>query len=371
MSRSAANDDASAYGGASPTACRRASCWSSTRAVVARRAYRPGERAPVGLVAPVRAGVGRALGQRRQLGRDVRDQRRHRQLGAEQVQLLEVVLERARRLHPQRALEHVGGDERVAVAVAADPRADAQEGGHLGRGLPRVPPLQLVLEVAVQRRHLGQEGLLEERQAVGHLVQHVQLFQPQHACLPQRQHGAADRLVIGGEFLRRELRAFAGLQQALELHLQVAHALALHFGRVRGEHRHDHAVTQDPGQGRGIDADRRQPVERLRQAAVGRGLAVDVGPAPPPAVVQVLGQVGQVREVAEGPHHDHGLLAAQPVEQAFEVLPRRHVVVAAEGDRALPHALDQLERGPAFLLAHRVAEQPAEQADVVAQRAVG
>ena len=32
--------------------------------------------------------------------------------------------------------QHVGRDERVAVAVAADPRADAQERRQLGRGLP-------------------------------------------------------------------------------------------------------------------------------------------------------------------------------------------------------------------------------------------
>ena len=112
----------------------------------------------------------------------------------------------------------------------------------------RVAPLQLVLQRAVQQRHFGQERLLEERQPVGHFVEHVELFEPQHAGLPQREHRAADRFVVGRLFLRREAGAFARLQQLLDLHLQVAHALALDFRGVRRQHRHDHAIAEEPRQ---------------------------------------------------------------------------------------------------------------------------
>ena len=46
------------------------------------------------------------------------------------------------------------------------------------------------------------------------------------------------------------------------------------------------------------------------------------------------------------------------------------LVVAMEADRGLADALDEIEHLAAFLLAHGVAEQAAEQADVVAQRRV-
>ncbi len=61
----------------------------------------------------------------------------------------------------------------------------------LGQRRAGVAALQFVLERAVQQGHLGQERLLEERQAIRHFVEHVELLEPQHAGLPQREHGAA------------------------------------------------------------------------------------------------------------------------------------------------------------------------------------
>ena len=109
----------------------------------------------------------------------------------------------------------------------------------------------------------------------------------------------------------------------------------------------------------------------MREAAFGRRVAGDFGLAPTPAAVNVLGEIGEVREVAERTHDAHGLFARQAVEGAFQFAPRGDVVLPAEGHRTLPHALDQLERGRALLITHRVAEQAPEQPDVVAQRAVG
>ncbi len=187
ISRSAANSATCAYGGAVADRV-------PQRFVHVERARRrgdpcvqSGERAPVRFVAAMRALVRRAVGQRDQFRRDRRDEGRHRQFGSERVQLLEVILEHPRRLHAQRALQHVRRHERIAVAVAADPRPDPQERGQFAQRRVRVAPLQLVLERAVQQGHFGQERLLEERQAVGHFVEHVELLEPQHAGLPQRR----------------------------------------------------------------------------------------------------------------------------------------------------------------------------------------
>ncbi len=87
-------------------------------------------------------------------------------------------------------------------------------------------------------------------------------------------------------------------------------------------------------------------------------------------VVLVLGDVGQVREIAERAHHLIGLVARQPREQAVQLGAGGAVVLAAEAHGGLANRLNQVERGLAFLLAHAVAQQAAQEADVLAQRQV-
>ena len=331
----------------------------------------PGDRATVGFVTPVRARVGRAVGQRGQFRRHLGDQRRQREVGAERMQLLEIEREHARRLHAQRARQHVRRDERVAVAVAADPRADAQERRQFGCGCSGVATVQFVLERAIEAGHLGQERLLEEREAVRHLVEHFELLEPQDAGLPQGEHRTPDRFVVGSLFGGRESRALARLQQSLDLHFEVAHALALHLGRVRRQHGRDDCSAEESVQRVTRHACRSDPVERAGEAAVGWRLAGDRRQPIAAAVVQVLGEVRQVREKAERPRDDHRLLAAQSVQDALEFAPGVDVLVAVEGDRALAHVLDQFESSAAFLVADGVAEQAAQQADVVPQRTLG
>ena len=84
----------------------------------------------------------------------------------------------------------------------------------------------------------------------------------------------------------------------------------------------------------------------------------------------ILGDVRQVREIAEGPDDGEGLIGVEAVENRPQLTPRRGLVVAVETDRGLANLLDQFEHLFAFLLADGVAEDPAEQADVVAQRHV-
>ncbi len=87
-------------------------------------------------------------------------------------------------------------------------------------------------------------------------------------------------------------------------------------------------------------------------------------------VMLVLGDVGEMREIAERPHDRERLVGAEAVEDRLELAPRADLVVAVEADGSLADLLDQRVGLLALLLAHRVAEDAAEQADVVAQRAV-
>jgi UDP-N-acetylmuramyl pentapeptide synthase len=72
-------------------------------------------------------------------------------------------------------------------------------------------------------------------------------------------------------------------------------------------------------------------------------------------VVLVLGDVGQVREVAEGAHHQVGALARQAAQQGIHFLARRAVGIAMEAQREPADLLDAVEDLGALLFAHGVA----------------
>ena len=87
--------------------------------------------------------------------------------------------------------------------------------------------------------------------------------------------------------------------------------------------------------------------------------------------VQVFGQVREVREIAERARDDHRLLAAQAVQDALEFAAGVGVLVAMERDGDSAARFRPARTRAAFLVAHRVAKQAAEQADVVPQRTFG
>ena len=78
------------------------------------------------------------------------------------MQLLEIEAQRAGALPARGLTQHVGRDERVAVAIAADPAAHAQEGRNLWIVPGRVKRRERVLEGRVEARQFPQEGLVVE-----------------------------------------------------------------------------------------------------------------------------------------------------------------------------------------------------------------
>ena len=219
-------------------------------------------------------------------------------------------------------------------------------------------------------RHLVQEGVIIKGQAVGDFVEHGELGTPQQIGLPQRQHRPAQLFVARLGFLRRKLDPFAPIQQRRDLHLPVDRALAANFGGMRRQNRTDQRRFEKAAQVGRAEAGRARMRKRQRQRA--RGRRSTGGRARPhlPDIVLVLGNVGEVRKIAEGAHDAHGLAGRHAVEDDFKLAPRRFVVIAVEPDRGLPDAFDQVEHVGALLVAHGVAEDPPEQPDVVAQPGV-
>ncbi len=264
-------------------------------------------------------------------------------------------------------LEDLGGDEGVAVAVAADPAAHLHEARQLQRAPAAVAAGEAVFEVGVEARQLAQEAVIEVGQAIAHLVHHRQFFGAQHAGLPQREHRAAQGLVVGLAFFGGELHAVALVEQAGDGHLAVEDALALHLGGVGGEHRRHLGGVEEGGQLATAHAGLEGALQSVGKAAFLGRRAGDLVGAGAADVVLVFGDVRQVREVAEGAHHVDGLVAGQRIEGGLQLAAGGVVLVAAEADRALADRLDQVEHGLALLGAHGVAEHPAKQADVVAE----
>jgi hypothetical protein len=200
------------------------------------------------------------------------------------------------------------------------------------------------------------------------LVGHAELGGAQHARLPQLRDARADqRLVLGALALGAQLVARA--DQLGDGALGAEDALALHLGRVGGQHRADVGVAQRLRDLAGADVGSGQALEAHRQRAFLQ-VALALVVLAPAHVVAILGDVGQVREVAEGADHADGLVTRQILEQAIERAAGLGVAFQPVGHRELAHAFDQLERLLAFLLADGVAEDAAEQADVLHQRAV-
>lgn len=275
------------------------------------------QRAPVRLIRAVLGVIRRAFGQGQQVGAHVDEQGGHRQLRAQRVDLVEVPREDHAGLPLRGMAQRLRGDERVAVAVAADPRAHLEEGGQRGRLAARAPARKhrgdILFQLAVQRGNLAQEGGLVVRQRVLDLVGHHQARGAQHARLPQLGDVGAQQGDVALALAHGQRRIALG-QQAGDLALRVENALALHFGRVGRQHRHDQRGVEEAPQRIAREAlvGRRQ--QRAQQAARLRRRAGQRVHAAAAVMVLVFGDVGQVREVAEGAHHRGGLVARQRLE---------------------------------------------------------
>ena len=325
-----------------------------------------GQGAAIGLVGTLRRLVCGVLGERQQFGGDLDQQVGERQFAPQFMHFGLVVAEGGGRLQAQGFAQDIGGDEGVAVTVAADPGAHAKEGGQ-GPDFFRVALLQLLGGLDVEARQFGEEGFVEVGNTVLDLVDDLQPHRAQHARLPQGEDRGAQRPVVLGLLFRRHLQAFALFKQAGDVAVVADQALALHLGRVCGEYGGDQGMGEEIGDGVRRDLGGRQRIQRKNQAALARRRARQVMGATPADVVLVLGDIGQLQEVGKCADDSLRRITWQGIEQGGQFGAGGRVVVAGKAHRCLADTLDDREDGIALLLTYGIAENAAEQADVVAE----
>src|SRR6516162_3233876 len=87
----------------------------------------------------------------------------------------------------------------------------------------------------------------------------------------------------------------------------------------------------------------------------------------PADVMLVFGDVGELRKVAESADDLDVSSMREAIQRRFELVPRGFIFFAVEADRGLADVLDDREHGLAFLAAHGIAKNAAEQTDIVTQ----
>ncbi len=167
-----------------------------------------GERAPIGFVAARTAGIVRRLGEcgqrfarGRMLGRD-------RQFGAEPVDRVEIGAEHRLGRARQHQSQLVRLDVGIAVAVAADPVAEAQEARHARA--------QRAIPARVERGQRRQQHVAQIGERGLDLVGDVEPLTAQRARLPEQRDLADDRLldqVAVGRLVARRRRAAASARR--------------------------------------------------------------------------------------------------------------------------------------------------------------
>ena len=285
------------------------------------------------------------------------------------------------RVDPQRLLGDLGGDLRVAVAVAADPAPPPEERRDAGRSRPgpagvgggaRGSPGRSVerrVERPVEPRRHGEQGGVEERHGRAHLVERRRRHEPEVRGPPEQRDLLAQPTAGVAVLRGREPRVVEPLEQGAapaQRHERRPPAGLGRVGRQDGRH-------EQPGDGR-IELGVRPPKpaqpphgigDRIVEHAVPRGaLAAPQGADAPVR----LGQVHEAEVERKGPDDRLGGAQVQPAELVVEARTLDRVVVAAQGDGPAADPLDQREQLGTRLLRDHLAEQRAEEPDLDRER---
>ena len=328
--------------------------------------------AAVRLVDPIGHVVLAPIGQLHQVDGNLGEAVREAQLTLQGMQLLDVVAQ-------DRRCGAVGGvaDDllrhvRVAVVVAADPRAHPHH-----RGLRHVRAADLahgLHDVAVEPGHSLQQRQLVVAQADLNLVADVRAIHADQRGLPQRHDAPADLQVQ-----RRDLRVRAGGARGVfdlvtgphrgaDVLLHVEHRAAARLRRVRGEHRHDLRDVHHRRQLGTRHPRLAQLLPRRVEGRITRRLARIELLFQQTLLVEILRQIRQQGEVRERPDDRRRLLRGDVPEQPGQLPDLRLTPMKAE--RGATRVLHEVEDVVALLLADHLTEDPPQMADVVVQRFV-
>jgi len=81
-------------------------------------------------------------------------------------------------------------------------------------------------------------------------------------------------------------------------------------------------------------------------------------------MMPIFGDIGQMREVAEGANHRHHLIDREVLQKTIECLAGRRIALETVGDRELADPLDQVEGLLAFLFSDHIPQQTTEEANI-------
>ncbi len=337
-----------------------------------RRAGEPRPQAPHGpavrLVRPERRLVTGLVGQPVQLRGDGDQPRRHRQLPLEDLQFGEMVFERGLRCAVGGTCDHVGGDVRVAVAVAADPRAGPQH--RLGEH-SRIRPAaaQRIAQFRIDPRHHLEQGRVVVPQSHLDLVLDPQARQPDQRRLPQGEdlppQLPVDGVCLGGI----DGHPLPPPHQFHDPVLGLENRPSARFGGMSGDDWCDEGTRERTRSDLRIHRCGIEFRVGGREGAVLRRFACPDVDRPPAFTVDVLGDVRKQREVTEGTNDRDRVGGVDGREELGQLGPVD--LRPADPERLDTGSFDQVEDVLAGLLADDVAEDPAEEADVVTQRLGG
>ena len=328
-------------------------------------------RQTIRLAATMRRRIRRLLCQRAQFRRHICQMSCERQLRSQLMQFGKIKAKDASGMQIERAAHHLSRYKWIAVAVAADPATHLQKGCkswgivclNRGAAFRRQP----VLQRTMQPGHLPQECVIVERQPIGDFIEDRELGPAQKIGLPERHHGTAQLLVARRKFIRGHLGSLPYVKNGSDLHFTVDRALAANLGGMSRENRAYLRLGEEDTQCIGANSRIPGTGQSARQDS---GVRHHLLRAALADIVLVFGDIGKMREITECTNNTKSIGDRHSVENAFELLTRRLVIIAMEANRSLPNAFDQIEHLGPFLIANGVTQDAPETPDVRTQQRI-
>ncbi len=252
----------------------------------------------------------------------------------------------------ERLCDRRGSGRRVAVHVAADPRAEPKRRRRTG---------QAAAPFVQQGLRRVEEAVLEEPEAVADLVGDFQTVMADLIRLPQEGYLLGQPLLDVPPAGRRQERVVEVVELGGDAHVREQDGAPARLRRVRGQHEpeRDFAGAEPELIRRNLVEEVERPLERVPRDASGvRVLA----PAPDP--VLLFRDVRELEVKREGAQDERLPLRRDRPHRLVDV---RDAAALSRRTRSQPHALDCVEQPLALLLDEDPAEHRREQADVAAE----
>ncbi len=283
-------------------------------------------------------------------------------------QVFLVAAEHGLALRIQGVADGAGIHVRIAIHVAAHPRAEAQQARQ--RQFLPIGIQQCLLQRFVQHRNHPVQHLHQIEADMLALVFHGRAHGRGIGGLPRGGQRHAETRGVSGRFARRALAVEvvdqAGHHQLLFLQQRAADRL----GRVRGEHRLDVDARQPLGQFVQGDALCLEVDQCVLQAiGLRRGGTGALVVAAAADAVHPLGDVHHLEIGTERTHHRFGARRWQAGQRIVEI--GQGGVAFTAGDGARTHLFHIIEKLRGDLLGEQVADQCAESAYIVTQGNIG